>query len=81
MASESDAVELCVPFIHPRSFLTTNNASIFNNMGRFRVTILNPLAVAEGTSPNVTVSIWVYAKDASVHVPIQDHVPILEGRT
>lgn len=78
MASESDAIELCVPFIHPRSFLTTNQANVYNNMGAFRITILNPLVVAEGTSPSVSVTIWVYAKDAEVHVPIGDHDPILD---
>lgn len=78
MASESDAVELCVPFVHPRSFLTTNTADTYNNMGAFRVTILNPLIVAEGTSSTVSVTIWMYAKDAEVHVPIYDHTPILD---
>lgn len=80
MASESDAVELCVPFVHPSSFWTTNNieASNFQDLGTLRITVLNPLVVAEGTSPNVTVTVWVYAKDASVHVPIFDHTPILD---
>lgn len=78
MASESDAIELCCPYIHPRSFLTTNNETVFNNLGRFRITVLNPLSVADGTTPSITVSIWAYAKDAQVHVPIFDHEPILE---
>ncbi|APG78002.1 hypothetical protein 1 [Hubei picorna-like virus 51] len=81
MASESDAVELCVPFIHPRSFLTTNSTSTFNNLGAFRITVLNPLIVADGTSPSISVTIWVYAKDAQVHVPIYDHTPILDDST
>lgn len=78
MASESDAVELCIPFVHPRSFLTTN-AQSFNNLGTFRITVLNPLLSAEGASSSLTVTVWVYAKDAQVHVPIQDHDPVLEG--
>jgi len=77
MASESDAVELKIPFIHPRSFLTTNSQN-FNNLGNFYVTVMNPLNAAEGTTPNVTVTVWMYALDAEVHVPIQDHTPILE---
>lgn len=81
MASESDAVELCVPFIHPRSFLTTNSVNEFNNLGAFRVSVLNPLVVAEGASPTVTVTIWLYAKEAQVHVPIFDHTPILDDTT
>lgn len=77
MASESDAVELKIPFIHPRSFLTTNSQN-YNNLGNFYVTIMNPLNVAEGSTPNVTVTVWMYALDAEVHVPIAYHNPILE---
>lgn len=78
MASESDAVELKIPFIHPRSFLTTNSEN-YNNLGNFYVTIMNPLSAAEGTTPNVTVTVWMYALDAEVHVPIHYHKPILEA--
>lgn len=78
MASESDAVELCIPFIHLRSFLTTNNTTLFNNMGTFDIRVLNSLLAAAGASSTLTVSIWVYARDAQVHVPIYDHDPILE---
>lgn len=78
MASESDAVELKIPFVHPRSFLTTNVNGIYNTMGTFRITVLNPLNAAEGASTNLTVTVWVYASDAEVHVPIQDHEPFLE---
>lgn len=83
MASESDAVELCIPFIHPVSFWTTNDADpfMFQNLGEFRISVLNPLIVADGTSPSVTVTVWVYAKDAQVHVPIFDHQPILDPGT
>lgn len=73
MASESDAVELCIPFIHPRSFLTTNVPNIGNTMGRFEVRVMNPLLVAEGATPTLTATVWVYAKNAEVHVPIQNH--------
>lgn len=80
MASESDAVELCIPFIHPVSFWSTNDPDPFSfqNLGEFRISILNPLVVADGTSNAVTVTIWVYAKDAQVHVPIFDHNPIID---
>lgn len=80
MASESDAVELKIPFIHPRSFLTTNSQN-YNNLGNFYVTIMNPLNAAEGTTPSVTVTVWMYAVDAEVHVPIHYHNPILEPPT
>lgn len=77
MASESEAVELKIPFIHPRSFLTTNNENVYNTLGTFRVSVLNQLRAAEGTTQNVTATLWIYALDAEVHVPIQDHTPIL----
>lgn len=79
MASESDAVELQIPFIHPKSFLTTNTPYAYNNLGTFKILVLNPLMVAEGSSPNLTVTIWMYPQDAEVHVPIFDHDPILEA--
>lgn len=79
MASESEAVELKIPFIHPRSFLTTNSNEIYNTMGTFRITVLNALQAAEGASPTVSVTLWVYALDAEVHVPIQDHTPQLNA--
>lgn len=77
MASHSDAIELKLPFIHPRSYLTTNTPLAYNNLGTFRITVLNPLIAAEGASPNLTVTVWAYAENAEVHVPIQDHTPIL----
>lgn len=81
MASESDAVELCIPFVHPRSYLTTNRTDVYNTLGRFRITVLNPLTVSTGTTPSVTVTTWLYAQDSSVHVPIFYHTPILDYTT
>lgn len=77
MASFSDAVELKIPYIHPRSFLTTNTDEAYNTLGRFRISIINPLLAAEGASSSLTVTTWIYASQAQVHVPIQDHTPIL----
>lgn len=75
MASESDPVELKIPYIHPKNFLSSNsqNSSTYNILGEIRVTVLNQLQVAEGTTPSLTLTTWVYAQDASVHVPIQFH--------
>jgi len=77
MASEVDPIELMIPFVHPRSFLTSNTPDGFDNMGRVRLQVLNPLVAAEGASSSLAVTIWVYAKDASVHVPMNYHVPQL----
>lgn len=76
MASESDAAELHVPYVHPRSFLSTNSANGFDVLGRVRVTVMNPLSVATGTSTSLTLTTWVYGADAEVHVPMQTHTPI-----
>ncbi|AUR80761.1 coat protein [Cherry virus Trakiya] len=83
MASESDPVELHIPYIHPRNFLTSNTndpdsidtllPSVYNLMGEIRVTVLNQLAAADGASTALTLTTWVYAADASVHVPIYNH--------
>lgn len=75
MASESDPVELQIPYIHPKNFLSSNsqNSSTYNILGEIRVTVLNQLKVAEGTTPSLTLTTWVYAQDSSVHVPIQYH--------
>nr|QLL27728.1 putative capsid protein [Leveillula taurica associated picorna-like virus 1] len=73
MASYSDAVELKIPFTHPRSFFSTNSTEPYNTLGTFRITVLNPLIAAEGASSTLSVTTWVYGIDAQVHVPIQDH--------
>lgn len=78
MASESEPVELKIPYIHPRNFLTTDSTTGFNNLGHFRIQILNPLTVPDGSSNSVTVSIWCYAAESDVHVPVAFHTPILE---
>lgn len=75
MASESEPVELNVPFIHPRSYLTTN-VNTFDNLGYFDIRVLNPLRVAGDSSPSLNVTIWLRGVESSVHVPIYDHAPI-----
>lgn len=77
MASESDAAELHVPYVHPRSFLSTNSANGFDVLGRVRVTVMNPLTVATGSSTSLTLTTWVYGADAEVHVPMHTHTPIV----
>lgn len=77
-ASESDPVELKIPFIHPKNFLTTNSPDAYNNLGRFHIMVLNPLTIPSGAQNNVTVSVWLYAEDAEVNVPIGFHTPVLE---
>lgn len=75
MASESDPVELKIPYIHPKNFLSSYSQSpqSYNLMGEVRVTVLNQLKVAEGTAPTLTLTTWLYAADASVHVPMYYH--------
>lgn len=73
MASESSPVELRIPYIHPRSYLTTNETDKLNRMGTLRVIVMNPLFAATGVSSTVNVSLWLYAEDAEVHVPMYYH--------
>lgn len=81
MASESNPVELHIPFIHPKNLLTTNSSGTFDIMGRVRVSVMNQLQAATGASTTLSLSVWLYADDASVHVPIAYHdllIPTLE---
>lgn len=73
MASASDPVELEIPFVHPRNFFTTNSDKGFDILGKVRATVLNPLLFAEGASPQLTLTTWLYAREATVHVPIYYH--------
>lgn len=75
MASESDPVELQIPYIHPKNFLSSysQSAQSYNIMGEIRVTVLNQLKAAEGAATTLTLTTWVYAADASVHVPMYYH--------
>lgn len=75
MASESDPVELKIPYIHPKNFLSSysQSAQSYNLMGEVRVTVLNQLKAAEGAATNLTLTTWMYAADSSVHVPMYYH--------
>lgn len=73
MASESEPVELCIPFIHPRNYLTTNVSGLYENLGQLRISVLNQLRVVSGATPQLTVTVWLYARDASVHIPMYYH--------
>lgn len=84
MASESSPVELRVPFIHPKSYLTTNSRETFDLLGKIRVSVINQLKAATGASTSLTLTIWVYAEDATVHLPIYYHdldIPALDITT
>jgi hypothetical protein len=81
MASESDPIELRIPFVHPRSFLVSNSDAGYDTMGKVRIQVLNPLQAAEGATTNLTITVWIYASDASVHVPIAYHQATPSGLT
>jgi hypothetical protein len=73
MASESDPIELRVPFVHPRSFLVSNSDAGYDTLGTVRIQVLNPLQAAAGATTNLTLTVWIYAADSSVHVPVAYH--------
>lgn len=72
-ASTNEPVEISIPYFHPKNFLSTNTSSITNNLGKLRINVLNPLRFAEGSSPNLHLTVWFYAHSPSVHVPIYRH--------
>lgn len=72
-ASSNEPVEIRIPYVHPRSFITTNTNNSFDVLGKLRLSVLNRLRAASGSSESLSVTIWMYAEEASVHVPIYDH--------
>nr|QCH40772.1 structural polyprotein 1 [Picornavirales sp.] len=60
-ASTNEPVEITIPYFHPKNFLATNNADDNNDLGTFRITVLNPLRYAEGSSPKLHLTVWFYA--------------------
>lgn len=80
-ASSNEPVEITIPFVHPRNFLTTNSSRGFDRLGTIRVNVLNQLRAAEGSSQALSITTWLYADSPSVHVPIYRHdllVPEIE---
>jgi hypothetical protein len=73
MASESDPIDLKLPFIQPRNFLTTNSDTGFDIMGRLRVNVLNPLVVGANGSSTISVSVWLTSLNTDIRVPMNPH--------
>ncbi|AQP31144.1 structural polyprotein [Bat badicivirus 1] len=72
-ASSNQPVEMVIPYVHPRNFMTTNSTSL-DNLGRVRISVLNPLRLATGASDTLSVTVYLFATDPSVHVPIYRHI-------
>lgn len=62
-----------IPFDHILSYLTTNSVERSPQMGVVRLMVLNQMAVAEGTPPNISVNVLVSCGDLSIKVPIVPH--------
>lgn len=71
-ASTNEPVEITIPFVHPKNFLSTNSPN-FDTLGRFRINVLNQLRSAEGSSDTLHLTVWLFAQSPSVHVPIYRH--------
>lgn len=71
-ANTNEPVQISVPFVSPRNYLTTNSQAA-DRLGRFRISVLNPLRLATGSSSQLTITVWFFATDPSVHVPIYRH--------
>jgi hypothetical protein len=77
-ASESTVAELQIPYQTIYNFLTTNTDLQTDSLGTVTLTVLNKLNVS-GASNSVTVAVYLYSSDVSLHVPIEDHTPILNA--
>lgn len=72
-ASSNQPVEMTIPYVLPRNFMTTNSTSL-DLLGRVRISVLNQLRYATGSSQNLSITVYLYATDPSVHVPIYRHL-------
>lgn len=72
-AGYNNSVTIKVPFEHILSFLTTNSQERSPQMGVVRLNVLNELAVAAGTSPQISVNILVSCSDVTLNLPIMPH--------
>lgn len=70
--SQSQTMEITVPFIHPRDYLTTNSRG-FDILATVRLVVINPLQAVTGTSASVSWTMWMVMEDPEVHLPIAWH--------
>lgn len=76
-AAASNFAELNIPFLQLQRFLTTNNTANYDLLGTLYSCVLNKLQVADATTPDVSISIWIEPIDPSLYFPVNDHDPIL----
>jgi len=72
-ASESTVAELNIPYVHFQNYLNMLSTDLTTAMGRLHLLVLNPLAASTGSTTSVDVTILVYARKPSIHVPIYSH--------
>jgi len=61
-----------LPFVAPTNYidaLTANNDDPIGSMGMFSIHVFDALRVSTGTSPSVTISVWVRLVNSSFHLP------------
>jgi len=73
-ANTSEDVELFIPFVHPRDFLSLSDASsgswLYNTLGQIGIVVCNPLNVASGSSTSVPISVYAsFSEDSRFVVP------------
>jgi hypothetical protein len=76
-AGESNAAEITIPFVHMKSYLTTNSTSQDDLMGKIHVVVLNPLRAATGSTTTIQIATFLRATRPSLHVPIYEHTPLI----
>lgn len=64
---------LHIPFIAIKDFFATQNPDSKSDLGSIRVTVLNPLAIGTGGSPQVTYSLSMNPTENDLNVPVHSH--------
>jgi hypothetical protein len=74
-ASQSTIGTLRVPYASIQNYLTTTTNQGFDSLGTIAMTVLNPLKVPNGAPTSVSIVVWLYAEEPSLHVPVPNHLP------
>ncbi len=72
-ASDSNPVEIPIPFVHVQDRLTTNSKETWDVMSQVTVRVASPLKTASGTEGTITCQVFLHCSDISLDVPIYPH--------
>lgn len=72
-ASDSNPVEIPIPFVHVQDRLTTNSKETWDVMSQVTVRVASPLKTAAGTDGTITCQVFLHCSDITLDVPIYPH--------